>query len=276
MVSVMDKRHAFYISDSTGLTAETLGNALLAQFDQVEFVRSYHPYIDSIEKAEQMAKLIEQAYQQDGVKPLIFDTILNRELRLIISRTSGLLIDVIGTFLPALESELGALSAVRVGKSHANPLEEKAQRRIEAVNYALDADDGARTNRYDLADVILIGVSRSAKTPTSLYIAMQFGLYAANYPLTEEDLETGEMPSKLLEYKDKLFGLTIEPERLSAIRNERRANSKYASLNQCIWEVKEAKFLCRKHGLQVINTTRLSVEEIATQVILKSGLKREL
>lgn len=271
-----ERRHAFYISDSTGLTSETVGNALLAQFDEVEFLRSYHPYVDSVEKAEKVVKKINEAYALDGVKPLIFDTILNQELRLIISRSKGLLIDVIGTFLPALESELGALSAMRVGKSHANPMEEKSQRRIEAVNYALDADDGARTNRYDLADIILIGVSRSAKTPTCLYIAMQFGLYAANYPLTEEDLDLAVMPSKLLEFKDKLFGLTIEPKRLSTIRNERRANSKYASLAQCEWEVKEAQILYRNQGISSIDTTRLSVEEISTQIILKSNLKRKL
>lgn len=270
----MEKRHAFYISDSTGLTAETVGNALLAQFDQVEFSRSYHPYIDSVEKAKKVVEKIDQAYLEDGVKPLIFDTILNQDLRLVISRSKGLLIDVIGTFLPTLETELGALSAMRVGKSHANPLEEKSQRRIEAVNYALDADDGARTNRYDMADIILIGVSRSAKTPTSLYIAMQFGLYAANYPLTEEDLDTGNMPANLAPFKNKLFGLTIDPKRLSTIRNERRAGSKYASLSQCVWEVKEALLLCRNQGIPTIDTTRLSVEEISTQIILRSGLKR--
>jgi [pyruvate, water dikinase]-phosphate phosphotransferase / [pyruvate, water dikinase] kinase len=272
----MEQRHAFYISDSTGLTAETLGNALLAQFDQVEFRRSYHPYTDTVEKAQKVVEKIDKAYAKDGVKPLIFDTILNQDLRIVISGSKGLLIDVIGTFLPALESELGALSAMRVGKSHANPLEEKSQRRMEAVNYALDADDGARTNRYDLADIILIGVSRSAKTPTCLYIAMQFGLYAANYPLTEEDLNIGKMPPKLLEFKEKLFGLTVEPKRLSTIRNERRADSKYASLSQCEWEVKEAQILFRNHGISSIDTTRLSVEEISTQIILMSGLKRNL
>lgn len=271
-----ERRHAFYISDSTGLTSETLGNALLAQFDQVEFRRSYHPYIDSVEKAKKVVEKINEAYEKDGAKPLIFDTILNQELRLVIAKSKGLLIDVIGTFLPALESELGALSAMRVGKYHVNLLEQKSQRRMEAVNYALDADDGARTNRYDLADIILIGVSRSAKTPTCLYIAMQFGLYAANYPLTEEDLELGVMPSKLLEFKDKLFGLTVDPKRLSTIRNERRADSKYASLAQCEWEVKEAQILCRNQGISVIDTTRLSVEEISTQIILKTGLKRSL
>ncbi len=272
----MEQRHAFYISDSTGLTSETVGNALLAQFDQVNFLRSYHPYVDSVEKALEVVERIDDAYREDGVKPLIFDTILNQELRLVISRSKGLLIDVIGTFLPTLESELGALAAMRVGKSHANPMEEKAQRRIEAVNYALDADDGARTNRYDMADIILIGVSRSAKTPTCLYIAMQFGLYAANYPLTEEDLDLGRMPPKLLPFKEKLFGLTIDPARLSTIRNERRADSKYASLPQCVWEEKEAEILYRNNTIPSIDTTRLSVEEIATQIILMSGLKRVL
>lgn len=270
----MERRHAFFISDSTGLTSEALGNALLAQFDQVEFVRSYHPYVDTEEKVRAVCDLIAEAYREDGAKPLIFDTILNGELRLVVAQSQGLLIDIMGTFLPQMESELGALSAMRVGKSHANPMDEKAMRRIEAVNYALDADDGARTNRYDLADIILIGPSRSAKTPTCLYIAMQFGLCAANYPLTEEDLEGGNLPRKLLPYRDKLFGLIIDPVRLSAIREERRAGSRYASAKQCRWEVEEIRLIYQKLAIPNIDTTRLSVEEIATQILLKTNIKR--
>ncbi len=272
----MEQRHAFFISDSTGLTSEALGNALLAQFDQVEFVKSYHPYIDSTEKALEVCREIDQVFRDTGLKPLIFDTILNRDLRLIVAQANGVLMDVIGTFLPKLESELGALSAMRVGKSHANPTEEKAQRRIDAVNYALDQDDGARTNRYDLADIILVGPSRSAKTPSCLYIAMQFGLFAANYPLTEEDLESGDLPRKLLPYKHKLFGLTIDPDRLAAIREERRAGSRYASIKQCRWELEEVRLIYQRHQIPVIDTTRLSVEEIATQIILRTGLKRRV
>jgi [pyruvate, water dikinase]-phosphate phosphotransferase / [pyruvate, water dikinase] kinase len=272
----VERRHAFFISDSTGLTAETLGNALLAQFDQVEFIRSYHPYTDSAEKVQEVCRLIAEAAAEDGAKPLIFDTILNRDLRLIVAQADGVLIDIMGTFLPRLEQELGALSAMRVGKSHANAMEEKAKVRIEAVNYALDADDGGRTNRYDLADLILIGVSRSAKTPTCLYLAMQFGLFAANYPLTEEDFENGGLPEKLLPYKRKLFSLTIDPERLSAIRNERRGGTRYASARQCEWEVREAMLLFQKHAIATIETTSLSVEEIATRIILQTGLKRRL
>lgn len=272
----MERRHAFFISDSTGLTAETLGNALLAQFDEVEFVRSYHPYVDSEAKALDVCRLIADAAREDGEMPLIFDTILNRDLRLIVAQAEGVLIDIMGTFLPRLEQELGALSAMRVGKSHANPAEEKARLRIEAVNYALDADDGARTNRYDLADIILTGVSRSAKTPTSLYLAMQFGLFAANYPLTEEDFQNGDLPTKLLPHKHKLFGLIIDPVRLSAIRNERRADSRYASHKQCEWEVREALLLFQKHAIPTIETTSLSVEEIATRILLQTGLKRRL
>lgn len=272
----MEQRHAFFISDSTGMTSEALGNALLAQFDEVEFIRSYHPYVDTDEKALEVCREIDRVYRETGVKPLIFDTILNRDLRLIVAQANGVLLDIIGTFLPRLESELGALSAMRVGKSHANPLEEKAQRRIDAVNYALDQDDGARTNRYDLADIILVGPSRSAKTPSCLYIAMQFGLFAANYPLTEEDLDSTDLPAKLRPYKEKLFGLIIDPERLSTIREERRAGSRYASMRQCRWEVEEVQRIYRKYDLPVIDTTRLSVEEIATQIILRSGLKRRV
>ncbi len=161
-----------------------------------------------------------------------------------------------------------------MGGTHVNPADSKALRRIDAVNYALDNDDGARTNHYDRADLILVGVSRSAKTPTCLYMAMQFGIFAANYPFTEEDLELGKLPARLLPFKNKLFALTIAPERLSKIRNERRSDSKYASIKQCQWEVKEAALIYKKTGLNIIDTTSLSVEEIATQILLSSGIER--
>ncbi len=268
-------RHAFIISDSTGLTAETLGNALLSQFD-VPIERIFCPYIDTIEKAQEISKRIDEAAATDGVRPLIFDTIVNQEIREVITASKGFVTDIYGTFLGKLEKELGASSIPRVGKTHFAPSEEKSMRRIDAVNYALENDDGAKMNRYGDADLILIGVSRSAKTPTSLYIAMQFGLFAANYPLTDEDIDKGDLPKPLVEQRRKLFGLTISPQRLVQIRSQRRADSRYASIQQCQMEVREAQNLYRRYGIPHIDTTNLSVEEIATQIILKAGIDRKI
>lgn len=272
----MTVRYAFFISDSTGITSQTLGNALLPLFKETQFHKVYLPYTDTLEKADAAVAQINAAAQETGSKPLLFDTIMTAEIRDRIATSNGFLMDIIGTFLPSLEKELGAVSSYQVGQSHDNPSGERALTRMNAVNYALENDDGAKTRYYGDADVILIGVSRSAKTPTCLYIAMQHGIYAANYPLTEEDLERGELPKSLREHKAKLFGLTIDPSRLSDIRQQRRADSKYASIKQCAWEVKEALFLYRKWGVPTVDTTAISVEEIATKIIVEKNLQRRV
>lgn len=268
------KRYVFFISDSTGLTAEGLGNALLAQFENIDIEKVFMPYTDTQEKARKAILRISSSVDLGDERPIIVATILDPVIRQIISRSDGYVIDIFGTFLSDLEEELGEKSASRVGQSHVNPSDEKSLRRIDAVNYALDNDDGMRINKYDLADIIVVGVSRSAKTPTCLYLAMQFGIFAANYPLTEEDLEIGRLPQKLVPYKDKIFALTIASNRLSEIRNERRADSKYASLRQCQWEIKEAELIYKKMGFPLVETTSLSVEEIGTKILLMSNLER--
>ncbi len=272
----MPLRYAFYISDSTGITSETLGNALLPLFKTTEFRKVFLPYTDTLEKAEKAVAQINQAAAETGERPLIFDTIMNLEIRTKIASSSGFLVDIIGTFLPSLEKELGAASSYQTGQSHDNPSEDRALQRMNAVNYALDTDDGVHPTYYEEADVILIGVSRSAKTPTCLYIAMQYGIMAANWPLTEEDLNKGVLPQKLLQYKEKLFGLTIAPNRLAKIRQERRADSRYASLKQCEWEIRETEFLYRKWGIPCIDTTAISVEEISTHIIMEKNLNRRV
>ncbi|MFX4227797.1 MAG: pyruvate, water dikinase regulatory protein [Porticoccaceae bacterium] len=270
------KRYVFYISDSTGLTAEGLGNALLAQFKTIEISRVFLPYTNTQEKARQALLRIRSSGQLGDARPIIIATILDPGIREIIAESDGYVIDVFGDFLPGIEEELGEKSQSKVGGTHVDPADKKALRRIDAVNYALENDDGARINHYDRANLILVGVSRSAKTPTCLYMAMQFGIFAANYPLTEEDLELGKLPSKLMPFRDRLMALTIAPERLSEIRNERRSDSKYASLKQCQWEVREAALIYQKNGLKVIDTTSLSVEEIATQVLVATGVQRSI
>lgn len=272
----MKKRYVFFISDSTGLTAEGVGNALLAQFVNIDIEKVFMPYTDTKEKARKAILRIKSAVQLGDERPLIISTILDPVIREIISRSEGYVIDIFGSFLSGLEVELGEKSASRVGESHVNPSDKKALIRIDAVNYALDNDDGMRVNKYDMADIILVGVSRSAKTPGCLYMAMQFGIFAANYPLTEEDLETGKLPQKLLPYKDKIFALTIAPNRLAEIRNERRSGSKYASTKQCQWEVREAELIYKKMAFPILETTSLSVEEIGAQILLKTNLERRL
>lgn len=268
------KRTAFFISDGTGLTAEALGHSLLAQFEKIDFERITVPYIDNTDKAREMAARINKAAEVDGTRPLVFDTIVNSDIRDLISGANGFMVDIFGTFLDPLEQELRSSSSYTVGKSHAINNEGSYERRIKAVNFALDNDDGARTRHYDEADLILVGASRSGKTPTCLYLALQYGVKAANYPITEEDLEDQTMPAALRSHKEKIFGLTIEPERLATIRNERKPNSRYSSLKQCMHEIEEIELMYRRERIPYLNTTAYSVEEIATRIMVSTGLKR--
>ncbi|MGB1950221.1 MAG: posphoenolpyruvate synthetase regulatory kinase/phosphorylase PpsR [Marinobacter sp.] len=268
------KRTAFFISDGTGLTAEALGNSLLAQFEKIDFERVTVPYIDDQDKARDMVKRINKASETDQNRPLVFDTIVNGDIRDIISTADGFMVDIFGTFLNPLEQELQSSSSYSVGKSHAISNEGSYERRIKAVNFALDNDDGARTRHYDEADLILVGASRSGKTPTCLYLALQYGVKAANYPITEEDLEDQQMPGALKPHKEKIFGLTIEPERLATIRNERKPNSRYSSMKQCMHEIEEIELMYRRERIPFLNTTAYSVEEISTRIMVATGLKR--
>ncbi|QGG80359.1 pyruvate, phosphate dikinase/phosphoenolpyruvate synthase regulator [Litorivicinus lipolyticus] len=269
------KRTILFISDGTGITAETLGQALLSQFDtKIDFERQTHPYVDSPDKANQVRDEINHIAGRDGVPPIVFDTLVDPQVRDIISSSNGVMMDVFQTFLKPLESALETESAYSVGMSHAVKPDNGYDLRIDAVNFALDNDDGARIRYYDQADLILIGVSRCGKTPTCLYLAMQFGIRAANYPLTEEDLDNPVLPAILKKHKSKLFGLTIDPVRLSAIREQRRPDSRYCSPHQCHFEVNEVEAIYRREGIPHIATTDQSVEEISTQVLAMSGLKR--
>ncbi len=270
------KRQAFFISDGTGITAETLGHSLLAQFESIEFEQTTLPYIDTKEKAQEVVQRLNSIHKQSGIKPIVFDTIVNQDIRSILGAANAFKVDIFSTFLSPLEKELKIHSSYTVGKSHAGGDNEGYKARIDAVNYALDNDDGNKVKHFDKADIILVGVSRSGKTPTCLYMALQFGVKAANYPLTEEDLGSMLLPDVLKPFKKKLFGLTIDPERLSAIRNERKANSRYASLNQCYYEIEEVEALYQQEQISYLRTTDLSVEEISTRIMLDGELKRQI
>ncbi len=270
-------RTAFFISDGTGITAESLGRSLLAQFENVEIRMVTKPYVDSVDKARQLAEVIEATAVHDGATPIIIDTIVDEQIRDVIRDAAGFKIDIFSTFLKPLEEELATHSSYSVGRTHAIGSDDVYMDRIHSVHFALDNDDGARTHQYDKADVILIGVSRCGKTPTSLYLALQFGIRAANYPLTEDDLDEDgilKLPHALSPHRHKLFGLTIDPRRLAAIRHERRPNSRYSSMDQCLQEIGQAEGLYRQLHIPFIDTTRSSVEEISTRMIAERGLMR--
>lgn len=269
------KRYAYFISDGTGITAEMLGNSLLAQFESMHFERITLPYVDTEEKALQAVERINDNASSTGVPAVVFDTIVDEKIRHIIDASNAFKIDIFGAFLNPLEKALQTESSYTVGKSHSAKSTGYLPR-IEAVNFALANDDGARVRHYQDADVILVGVSRCGKTPTCLYLAMQFGLKAANYPLTEDDMAEMRLPDCLQPHRGKLYGLTIDPDRLSVIRNERRANSRYASLKQCYHEVDEVEALYRREKIACISTTDKSIEEISTRIMAETGLHRTL
>ena len=260
-------RTVFFISDGTGITAETFGKAILAQFE----LKSRHvrlPFVDTVDKAHQAVRQINHTAELEGRKPIVFTTLVNMEvLQVIHSGCKGMLLDMFGTFVHPLEQELGIKSHHRVGRFSDVTRSKEYLDRIEAINYSLDHDDGQSHRDLAGADVILIGVSRSGKTPTSLYLAMQCGLKVANYPLIPEDFERRQLPPALVPYRAKIFGLTIQPERLSEIRNERRPNSRYASLQNCRHEVSEAEAMMRRAGIRWLSTTTKSIEEIATTIL---------
>jgi regulator of PEP synthase PpsR (kinase-PPPase family) len=263
----MSNRTVFFVSDGTGITAETFGTAILAQFEtRFRYLRL--PFVDSIDMALRAVSDINHAGLIDGNKPIVFTTLVNAEvLKVITDGCQGLLLDMFGTFIMPLEAELNLKSSHHVGRFSDASKSKEYQARIEAINFSLAHDDGQSHRDLADSDVILVGVSRSGKTPTSLYLAMQYGLKASNYPLIPEDFERRHLPPALLQHQSKLFGLTIQPKRLSEIRNERRPNSKYASLENCLIEVSEAEAMMRRSGIRWLSTTTKSIEEIATIIL---------
>ena len=259
-------RTAFFVSDGTGITAEAFGKAVLTQFD-LRFREIRLPFIDSPEKAFEAVGRINQAADQDGVKPLVFSTLVNPEIAAGLKVANAMIHDLIATFVGPLETELGVKSTHSIGRSHHTADTEQYRLRIEAINFSLAHDDGQSHRNLAQADVILVGVSRCGKTPTSLYLAMTHGLKVANYPLIPEDFDRGHLPSALRTHRTKLFGLSIAPDRLSEVRNERRPGSKYAAIEQCRIEVNEAEAMMRREGIRWLSTTSKSIEEIATTIL---------
>jgi len=269
------KRSAFFVSDRTGVTAEMLGHSLLTQFDQMEFSEITLPFVDTPEKAEEAVMEINLAGARDGVRPLVVSTLVDPVTGAMLAKANALVLNCFQTFIEPLEQELGVRSSHAVGKSH-SAVNSSYVRRIEAVNFSLSYDDGQATKELGNADVILIGVSRCGKTPTCLYLALQYGIRAANYPLIPEDFGTMRLPSPLRPWRNNLFGLTILPDRLHQIRSERRPGSEYASLANCVSEVREAETLMRNETIPCLDTTHRSIEELASTIMRHANLARHI
>lgn len=267
-------RSVFFISDGTGITAETLGHSLLAQFPDARFRQIRIPFVDDLDKAIDCASQIREAGRRDDLRPIVFSTLVNPETVAGIRDADALFIDLFEQFIGPLESELGMRSTHTVGRFHGIADSGDYKARIEAINFAMTHDDGVSSDgELDDADVILVGVSRSGKTPTSLYLAMQFGVKAANYPLIPEDFERNKLPGELHNYRRKLFGLTIAPDRLVQIRQERRPNSRYASLENCRYEIDAAQKLMKRENIPWLDSTTKSIEEISAVILQAVRLK---
>ena len=267
-------RTVFFVSDGTGITAETFGSSILAQFDSLRFRLRRIPFVDSMEKADEAVRVINTQATEDGRKPIVFSTLVNTRILERIKQVEALHLDMFQTFVEPLERELGLKSSHTIGRFHHATDSDAYKSRIEAINFSMAHDDGQSVKNLRDADVILIGVSRSGKTPTSLYLAMQHGLKVANCPLIPEDFDRDELPSTIQPFKAKLFGLTIDPDRLSQIRNERRPGSKYASIENCRMEVSSAERLMKRESIAWLSTTTKSIEEIATTILTKLNLDR--
>jgi regulator of PEP synthase PpsR (kinase-PPPase family) len=265
-------RTAFYISDGTAITSEVFGHALLSLFP-TEFKHETFPFIESVEKALEVKEKINKVCARSKEPALVFHTFVNNDIREIIDSCDGVIYNFLEHFVAPLEKQLGMKAKPKAHRTHSIH-ENSYDYRIEAVNYALNNDDGSKVTNYEEADVILVGVSRSGKTPSSLYLALQYGIKAANYPFTDEDMDDLTIPSFLKPYKKKLFGLTIDAQRLIDIRDNRMANSKYASPRQCRMEVREVEKLYKREKIPFINTTKFSVEEITAKILSETGLQR--
>lgn len=268
-------RPVFYVSDGTGITAETIGHALLTQFNGQDFHTDRLPFVDGPERAREAVEEIRKGAEEFEMRPIVINTCVDPEISEIIAESGALMLDVFAPFIAPLEDELGVKRQPRVGKAHGIVDFDTYHKRINAMNFALNHDDGISLD-YEDADVILVGASRVGKTPTCVYLALHHGVRAANYPLTDDDLDSMRLPPKLRAHKNKLFGLTIDPVRLAQIREERKPGSRYAKLETCKREVADAETMLRMEGIPIQSTTHASIEEISSRVMESLGINREM
>jgi [pyruvate, water dikinase]-phosphate phosphotransferase / [pyruvate, water dikinase] kinase len=271
----VSRRTVFFVSDQTGVTAETLGHSLMTQFEGLEFRPVTLPFVSTLDKAREAVRRIDRAAQEEGLRPIVFSTLVQDELRDVLLTANALFLDLFSAFVGPLERELNTRSTHRAGRAHGIADLAAYTTRINATNFALANDDGSGGD-YSHADVVLVGVSRVGKTPTCVYMALQYGVFAANYPLTEEDLEAGRLPARLEPFRAKLYGLTIRAERLQQIRSERRPDSRYASRAQVQYELRAADALFNRYSVPTLDTSESSIEEIASRIMNSTGIERRL
>lgn len=266
-------RAAYFVSDSTGITAETLGNALLANFPTIGFQRHTIPFVDTVAGARAVVADIDRA-ARDGLSPIVFTTVKAATVRAELANARAVPIDLLGGHLVELEAALRTTASEQLGQYHGVGDLQSYFARMRAIEYAIEHDDGQSDRALDLADVVIIAPSRCGKTPTTMYLALQYGVLVANYPLTDDDFATDALPRRIAQHAGRCFGLTTNPLRLSQVRHERRPNSRYASLAQCTTELRRAEQLYQRHRIPYLNSATKSVEEMSA-VILQSMKLRE-
>ncbi|ART79111.1 posphoenolpyruvate synthetase regulatory kinase/phosphorylase PpsR [Oceanisphaera avium] len=265
----------FYVSDGTAITAEVFGHAVLSQFPMT-FEQVTIPFVGDVEKAQLVKAQIDSCFTQSGKRPLVFHTIVDTQLRNIITNSEAKCYDFLNTFVAPIEQQLGIKADPQVHRTHGMDNKKHYDTRIDAVNYALENDDGVTTKAYNEADIILVGVSRCGKTPTSLYLALQFGIRVANYPFIDQDMQQMSLPTALKTNRHKLFGLTIDAQRLQEIRQRRMADSQYSAAAQCRYELNQVEKLFRQEAIPFIDTTFHSVEEISVKILERAGIRRRI
>ncbi len=271
------RRTVYFVSDRTGITAEMLGNSLLTQFEDFEFRRVTIPFVDSDERVADAIRQVNETVDPEGRRPIVISSVVDEAMSARIRReANALTLDFFQVFISPLEAELNAKSSHAAGRSHGIADSHVYFARMDAINFTQSHDDGATTRDLAKAQVILVGVSRCGKTPTSLYLALQFGIRAANFPLTPDDFTDRRLPASVVPHRDKLFGLTIQPERLREIREERRPASKYSALDNCRYEVREAEAMMTREKIPMLDTTTKSIEEIATTILHRAKLERHV
>ncbi|HWT54661.1 MAG TPA: pyruvate, water dikinase regulatory protein [Rhodocyclaceae bacterium] len=269
------QRTIFFVSDGTGITAEALGHSLLSQFEGVQLREVRMPFVDTPEKLEACLARIAEARQTDGARPIVVTTLVRSETAQRLQSADALVLNFFDSFIAPLEAELGLRATHMAGRARGGATSKDYIARVAAIDFTVAHDDGVSARGLELADLILVGVSRSGKTPTSLYLALQFGLKTANYPLIPEDFDRHALPPALLPYRDKLYGLSIDPERLSRIREERRPGSNYAKLANCRAEVEAAEAMMRTHGIPWLDASSKSIEEIAATLVEELSKRRK-
>ncbi len=257
----------FFLSDSTGISAETMGNALLIQFPELHFERTVIPFISSVEEARRVVRELDATLAASARTPLVFTTAASDAVRLELRTTKCPVIDFFDLHMQRVEAILDTRGVRLAARLHGVGDVQRYNSRMQAIEYTIEHDDGQSVRGLDKADVVLVAPSRCGKTPTAMYLALQHGLFVANYPIVEEDLDTNELPRPVRDLRERCFGLMTTPARLSAVRQERRPGSQYASVEQCTFELRRTEAMFAMHQVPVVDSSTKSVEEIATMIL---------